>query len=51
MKVRELIEELKKLDQEKDIWVFYDGYEYIPPTPIEVLDEDSKIAKKGDYYI
>ena len=26
MKVKELIEELKKLDQEKGIWIEYDGY-------------------------
>ena len=34
MKVKELIEYLKTLDQERGIWVFYDsGYAIFPPVP------------------
>lgn len=60
-KVKELIEELKKLDQEKGIWVVYDGYCAFPPLPDEEVDygadEDdaerfSELGmKKGDYLI
>lgn len=33
MTVKELIVELQKLDQEKGIWVVYDGFIAFPPIP------------------
>lgn len=58
MKVKELIEELKKLDQEKGIWVAYDfPCAIFPPTPDDVADEDylqyfkDKGVEIGDYII
>lgn len=55
MKVRELIEELQKLDQEKGIWVRYDSFDYFPPIPDETADEfdaeNHADVKKGDYII
>lgn len=52
MKVRELIEELKKLDQEKDIWIAFEGgYEYGKPLPYGIANEDDKEVKRGDYLI
>lgn len=50
MKVKELIELLQKLDQEKNIWVLYDTYE--PQEPyIEICTERDAIneCKAGDY--
>ena len=40
MKVKELIEELKKLDQEKGIWIEYDGYAIFDVVPDAVADEE-----------
>jgi hypothetical protein len=57
MKVKEVIEELKKLDQERHIWVCYDGYGWFAPIPDERVDDwDAKaFADKGvnkdDYVI
>lgn len=57
MKVREVIEELKKLDQERNIWVCYDGFAWFPPIPKDYVDDwDSKAfadkgVKKDDYVI
>lgn len=50
MKVRELIEKLSELDQEKSIFVYYDGYAFLEPT-IDVVDQDDSESKQGDYYI
>lgn len=51
MKIKEYIEYLKSLDQEKDIWVNYDcGYSVFEPY-VRVADEDEGKIKKGDYYI
>ena len=52
MKVKELIEQLQQLDQEKPIWVLYDGVVKIVPD-IEVVEEDDDIVdlKEGDYCI
>lgn len=48
MKVKELVEQLLKLDQEKDIWVLYDClYPQIPG--FEPSKEDLKCIKAGDY--
>lgn len=52
MKVKELIEQLQKLNQEKDIWVVYDCV--YPQTPsFDELKEDDIMwkdsAKVGDY--
>lgn len=59
MKVKELIKNLLKLDQEKGIWIIYD--EYYPMEPdvdSNVLEEDIDRYKEynenieiGDYYI
>ena len=56
MKVKELIEELKKLDQEKGIWVVYDGFTAFPPIPNETVEDESYLIPedgmlKGDYVI
>ena len=53
MKVRELIEELQKLDQERNIWVNYDNcYNLIPQ--IEEADNEWNTksgVKENDYMI
>jgi hypothetical protein len=57
MTVRELIEHLQTLDQDKGIWVRYDGFFYFSPEPDDVAgDEDKRNGKKegvkkGDYII
>lgn len=63
MTVREYIEFLKKLDQDKQIWVVYDTFTAFEPIPDEVADEDcvERLGrdsethgvgmKKGDYII
>lgn len=50
MKVKELIEQLQKLDQEKNIWVLYDTF--IPQEPeFEICTESDAIqdCEAGDY--
>lgn len=59
MKVKELIEQLQKLDQERNIWVRYDGIYFYEP----VVDEEDNVTEweeneylehdiqKGDYTI
>ena len=48
MKVKELIEQLQKLDQEKNIWVLYDLC--FPQEPqFSASKEDSHEIKEGDY--
>lgn len=51
MKVRELIKLLEKLDLDSDIWILYDGVEFVRPE-IDVVDEDVTEYKNhiGDYY-
>lgn len=60
MKVSEVIAELQKLDQDRNIWVEYDGFRIFPPIPDQELDKNgvefyncnSKVrAKEGDYII
>jgi hypothetical protein len=58
MKVKELIEQLLKLDQEKNIWVRYDGvYFYRPEIEEETISEWEEMeykdqgVKEGDYCI
>lgn len=53
MTVRELIEHLQTLDQDKGIWICYDSYVWFPPTPDETAAEDYRdgMVKKGDYVI
>lgn len=56
MKVKELIEHLQKLDQEKGIWVCYDLCYYLPPVPNRTADADDVEegegeVKEGDYLI
>lgn len=41
MKVKELIEELKKLDQEKGIWILYDYFAILEPIPDVKADEEA----------
>jgi len=48
MKVRDLVEQLQKLDQEKNIWVLYDLCFAQEPCFIE-CEEDTHEIKKGDY--
>lgn len=40
MKVKELIEKLKKCDPEKNIWVFYDQFTFLTPELGEITEED-----------
>ena len=49
MKVRQLIKELEKLDQDTDIWVFYDKVTLLKPE-IDVIDPNDLDGKPGDYY-
>jgi len=54
MTVAELIEHLKTLDQDRGIWVCYDGgVGWYEPTPDEESDRDYRGGriKKGDYII
>lgn len=58
MEVKELIEQLQKLDQERNIWVRYDGvYFYAPIVDKDTVDEcDAKEyseqgIKEGDYTV
>ena len=56
MKVKELIEKLQTLDQEKNIWVFYDLYAMQEPdfrpydaSDIESCGDKIKDLNEGDY--
>ena len=57
MKVRELIEELQKLDQERNIWLVYDlylAYEPFPRTANEFevgINNNDFVVEEGDYVI
>lgn len=57
MKVKEYIEYLQTLDQERDIYVVYDGFLVFDPLTDDVADEDwvrkdgTIECKKGDYLI
>lgn len=58
MTVRELIEHLETLDQDKNIWVFYDyPCSAFEPIPDDAAEEEAEIffkdegVKKGDYVI
>ena len=56
MKVKELIQELSKLDQEKDIWTVYDCCCAFTPYVTKIEDDDfilsqDKNTKPGDYQI
>ena len=54
--VKQFIEELQKLDQNKPIWVYYDSYNAFEPE-VAVSDgtdytyENSEIINKDDYII
>lgn len=53
MKVKEFIEQLQQLDQEKDIWLIYDTYMVWEPEVEVIKETDSfgkdKGAEVGDY--
>lgn len=56
MTVRELIAHLLTLEQDRGIWVFYDGgYSVFAPTPDRRADDydehGSDKVKEGDYII
>lgn len=60
MKVKDVIEEYKKLDPEKNIWVEYDGVCIFPPIPDSRMTEkdaewyrkdQTKETNEGDYVI
>ena len=57
MKVKELIEELNKLDPEKGIWCIYDSYALIDLMPDAVATKEevelfeNEGLKEGDYII
>ena len=60
MKVKELIEQLQKLDQEKGIWIIYDSFQPLKPEVDDVVqtEEDAEYfrcyendVKVGDYVI
>lgn len=46
MKVKELIEQLQKLDQEKGIWIIYDSFQPIKPE----VDDELINEEDADYY-
>lgn len=60
MKVKELINQLSQLDQEKEIWVLYDRYIAFQPE-VEVYGENMRLdmmsddiknkVRNGDYVI
>lgn len=56
MKVKDLIEKLQQLDQERNIWQFYDfPFGVYEPIISVVSEEDEEFAKDrgakaGDYY-
>jgi len=50
MTVRELIEQLKHLEQDTKIWVLYDCVSFLEPN-IDVVEDNSEYeSKRGDYY-
>lgn len=55
MTVRELIEHLQTLDQDKGVWVCYDTFCWFPPVPDNTATMDIEVygdvVKKGDYVI
>ena len=54
MKVRELIAELQKLDQDKDIWVHDDcSFGYVPEVSVaDAYTTDlNRNIKQGDYVL
>lgn len=56
MKVKEVIAELSKLDQEKELWVIYDMYLAIKPIPDDRQEGQEEYQKgvvlnEGDYII
>ena len=59
MKVKEVIAELQKLNQEKEIWVIYDGFLAIKPIPDDTQKDQEKydtydtdvVLNDGDYII
>ena len=55
MTVRELIEHLQTLDQDKGVWVCYDTFCWFPPVPDDTAKMDIEVygdvVKKGDYVI
>ena len=56
MKVKEFIEHLRTLDQDKDIHIVYDGY-YVFDPEVSIADENWELGnemfkyRKGDYLI
>lgn len=56
MKVKEFIEHLQTLDQDRDIYIVYDTYYVFDPEVLIadedwVLDDKTFKYKKGDYLI
>lgn len=56
MKVKEVIAELQKLNQEKEIWVIYDRFLAIEPIPDETQKgqrtySEDVVLNDGDYII
>ena len=55
MTVRELIEHLQTLDQDRGVWVCYDTFCWFPPVPDDTATMDIEVygdvVKKGDYVI
>lgn len=52
MKVRELIEKLQQYEQEKNIWILYDGFGEEEPDFVLATEDDIEILeqiKVGDY--
>jgi len=56
MTVRECIEELQKLDQDRNIWIEYDSFALLLPIPSKQADSSYETyykgkVKVGDYII
>lgn len=52
MKIKELIEQLQKLNPESNIWVLYDTFEPQQPefgTATRKMIDDNKEIQPGDY--
>lgn len=48
--VGQFIKELSVLNQNKPIWIYYDGYELIEPTIIKAEGTEYSSILVGEYY-
>lgn len=59
MKIKDIIKELEQLDQEKNLWLHWDKYEWRTPYRPGIVDQEMKDREgclaedvnEGDYFI